>query len=121
MALCPATLSAQAQTLDPSFSGSAGGEVETIVPQLDAKLLVVGRFLPVLDGHAWWGVGRLQADGALDTSFVPINPPPASGIFLQEDGKALAVGFSYLEQPGSDLVRFNADGTSQFYRVARLP
>jgi uncharacterized delta-60 repeat protein len=71
------------------------------------------------------GIARLNADGALDTSFVP-NPGIAGGptsmsgtlavvnaIALQPDGKVLIGGtFTNVNgQPRQDIARLNSDGT----------
>lgn len=51
-----------------SYSPSAGIEVRTLVVQVDEKIVVGGRF-PTLCGELRPYLGRLNADGTLDTSF----------------------------------------------------
>jgi uncharacterized delta-60 repeat protein len=104
---------AQAAFLDPDFNPGASGTVYAIVVQPDGKILVGGGF-GNLGGAYRPGIGRLNADGSLDS---PFNPGNASvvirAIALQNDGKILVGGgFSSLAgQPRSSLGRLNADGS----------
>jgi len=69
----------------------------SIVLQSDGRILIGGPFDQV-NANSRRGVARLNADGTLDSSFVP---PSATGIFspdihalaLREDGKIYAGGF----------------------------
>jgi uncharacterized delta-60 repeat protein len=81
--------------------------------QTDGKILVGGQFNS-LGGEFRDGIGRLNSDGTLDTSF---NPGPTNGVIrifsLQVDGKIL-VGGSFEQlggQPRISMGRLNADGT----------
>ncbi len=84
--------------------------------QADGKILVVGGFT-TLGGQSRKNIGRLNADGTLDTSFNPgaggATYPYVSSLALQADGKILvAGGFTTLGgQSRNYLGRLNADGT----------
>jgi len=109
-------------TLDTSFNpGASGGSgsfvvVTALTVQADGKILVGGDFTQ-LGGQARSRIGRLNANGTLDTSF---NPGVSSGGFpnvralaLQADGKILVGGsFTGLGiQARNNIGRLNADGT----------
>ena len=88
-------------TLDSSFDVGSGADdtVEAVVVQPDGKILIGGYFT-TYNGSARRLLARLNADGTLDTAFVP--PTFASGSFwrveslaLQPDGKALIGGSFY--------------------------
>jgi uncharacterized delta-60 repeat protein len=107
---------AQAAFIDPGFNPGASGTVYVIVVQPDGKILVGGGF-GNLGGAYRPGIGRLNPDGSLDSSFNPGNAgaaiPVVRAIARQNDGKILAGGsFSSLAgQPRSSLGRLNADGS----------
>jgi uncharacterized delta-60 repeat protein len=80
--------------------------------QADGKILVGGDFT-TLGGQSRYYMGRLNADGSLDTSF---NPGANNGVYslaLQADGKILVGGnFGMLAGQGRrNIGRLNADGT----------
>ncbi|MCX6916761.1 MAG: hypothetical protein NT167_27580, partial [Verrucomicrobia bacterium] len=106
-------------TLDSTFNPGASGdfypEVHSLVVQVDGKILVGGRFT-TLGGQSRSNLGRLSADGTLDSTF----NPGASGSYsyvnslvVQADGKILVGGgFTTLGgQTRNDIGRLNADGT----------
>lgn len=76
----------------------------SLAVQADGKILVGGIFT-TLGGQSRIGIGRLNADGTLDTSFNPGADSYVNSLAVQPDGKIL-VG-SYL----GTLIRLNADGT----------
>jgi len=98
-------------TVDTSFNPGAGGGPGTCVYSLalqpDGKILVGGWFT-TLGGQSRECLGRLNADGTVDTSFNPGEAGLYSALVLslavQADGKIL-VGGSFL------IGRLNADGT----------
>jgi uncharacterized delta-60 repeat protein len=104
-------------TLDSAFNPEVGGSdcVYSLTLQADGMILVGGGFT-TLDGQTRKGIGRLNADGTLDTTF----DPEAGGIYpdvcslaVQADGKILVGGsFTMLgRQSCSRIGRLNADGT----------
>ena len=111
-------------TLDSAFNPGVGSVgfwgVNALVVQADGKILVGGDF-GTLGGQPCNCLGRLNADGTLDTGF---NPGPVGGggggfysgvdcLALQADGKILVGGeFTNLcGQACNYLGRLNADGT----------
>ena len=84
--------------------------VREVIQQLDGKVVIVGSF-PLANGVARNSMARLNADGTLDTGFVPyfngltINQS-INAVAQQTDGKLL-VGSSQ----GIILRRLNSDGT----------
>jgi len=107
------------QTLD-TFNAVASGDVYALAVQSDGKVLVGGVFKS-LCGQTRGCLGRLNADGSLDTAFNPVatggvSPIPASAVCclaVQPDGKILVGGgfTSLCGQVRNCLGRLNADGT----------
>jgi uncharacterized delta-60 repeat protein len=108
-------------TLDTTFNGSAasggypGSSVYSLAVQGDGKIVVGGTF-PSLSGQARTNIGRLNADGTLDTTFNPGTGNPGdrvSSLALQTDGKILVAGvFTNLGgQSRSYIGRLNTNGT----------
>ncbi len=107
-------------TLDTSFNSGAGGvsyaSVQSLAVQSDGRIVVGGNFTTV-GGQSRNSIGRLNADGTLDTSFNPgaAGPyyPEVTSLALQADGKILVGGnFSTLGgQSRTNIGRLNADGT----------
>lgn len=64
--------------------------VSSVVSQADRKLLMIGSFTSI-NGSVRTTLARLNADGTLDSTYVPALPiePPLSAIALQPDGKLL--------------------------------
>jgi len=112
----------QAGVIDPIFSTGLGadGEVNVIAVQSDGRILIGGQFMAV-NGRPRAGIARLQADGALDTSFDPgaaLSEMPSNNIYisrivLQPDGRVVVGGsfnrFNGVARRG--VVRLNPDGT----------
>ena len=106
-------------TLDSSFNpGASGGffPVETLAVQADGKIVVGGQFTQ-LGGQPRNLIGRIDADGTLDSGFNPgASGTGFSGVLavaVQTDGR-IVVGGQFTElagQPRNNLGRFNADGT----------
>lgn len=102
-------------TLD--FAPGSGDEVKSVAVQPDGKVLAVGRVnLGTTDTAV--GVARFNADGSLDSRFgvggravantANLDDPRA--VSLQPDGKIVICGT--LQNTRQEIVRFNADGTS---------
>jgi uncharacterized delta-60 repeat protein len=94
-----------------SFNPGANGDVFCTAIQADGKVLVGGNFT-MLGGQSRTNIGRLNADGTLDTSFNPGANNYVASLAVQTDGKILVGGaFSMLgNQSRSYIGRFNADG-----------
>ena len=113
-------------TLDNSFNvgDGANGNIEDVKLQADGKILISGSFTNV-QGTAIYGVARLNANGSLDTSFVPNagNPAAVNGAWtgtfpvyqmaLQSDGKILINGgtLQYAGKYHAGVARLNSNGT----------
>lgn len=115
-------------TLDASFGG--GGVVITpvgehagansVAIQVDGKIVVAGYSVSPGQSYGDFAVVRLLPDGSLDTSFNGTgkvitsfgNASEARRVFLQLDGKIVAVGSAYVgNNQGLALVRYNSDGS----------
>ena len=103
-------------SLDFSFNPGAGDfppGVQTLVVQPDGKILVGGRFT-ILGGQPRESLGRLNADGSIDNSFV--NPRVrlvVDGLALQTDGR-IVIGGSFTSVGGlsrASIARVNPDGS----------
>jgi uncharacterized delta-60 repeat protein len=113
-----AELAVNLATLDPGFNPGANSWVYSLAVQPDGKVLVGGTFT-TLAGQPCNGIGRLNAEGTLDSSFhagvsgQPGQPCWVNAIAVQADGKILVGGdFMTLDgQPCSSLGRVNSDGT----------
>ena len=108
-------------SLDTSFNPGANNWVNAIAVQADGKILVGGAFNTLGGGGTGLTtrnrIGRLNADGSLDTSFNPMATSNVLAIAVQADGKIVIGGyFSILEGGGTGATtrnyigRFNADG-----------
>jgi uncharacterized delta-60 repeat protein len=104
-------------TLDTTFDPGSGASssVTAIALQSDGKVVIAGNFSSVA-GVTRQVIARLNADGSLDTTFVPptgnTNGTPQS-LSIQSDGRILVGGSftSFLGLTRSALVRLNADGS----------
>ncbi len=98
--------------LPDDFNPGADGRVRSLAVQPDGKILVSGMF-ETLGGQPRDFLGRLNADGTLDTTFHPGADGWVNSLVVQTDGKILVGGeFSTLGgQPCNFLGRLNADGT----------
>ena len=106
-------------TLDSGFNPAVGGDypsVNSLAVQADGKILVGGDFT-TLGGQPRNSIGRLNADGTLDSGFNPAVGadylPYVYSLAVQADGKILVGGdFTTLGgQPRASIGRLNADGT----------
>jgi uncharacterized delta-60 repeat protein len=95
-----------------SFSPSPSGSVYAAVPQPDGKILVGGDFTR-LGGLSRNFIGRLNADGSVDTTFNPGANGDVSSFALESDGKILVGGYfsSLGGQPRANIGRLNPDGS----------
>ncbi|MEZ4802095.1 MAG: T9SS type A sorting domain-containing protein [Gelidibacter sp.] len=103
-------------SLDASFNigSGASGEVYTLALQSDGKILLAG-FFSSFNGTPAVSMVRLQANGAIDTSFNPGTGAPGTvyDLVAQSDGKILAAGAfsSFNGTTRSGIARLNADGS----------
>jgi uncharacterized delta-60 repeat protein len=103
------TMSLHAQTpLDASFNASLNGSVASIALQPDGKVILGGGFTTV-NGAAKSYLARLNADGSLDHSFAPTNPP------AQFVSHVLVVNSKIYAVAGDGLRRFNASGALEWH------
>jgi uncharacterized delta-60 repeat protein len=90
--------------LDPSFTPGAGGGpypyVYCLLPQADGRILVAGDFL-TLNGQPRAHIGRLHADGSLDTAYNPGANGPVYTLAQRADGRIL-MGGSFLRVGGQE-------------------
>ncbi len=104
-------------TLEKNFAAGANAGVNfpgiySLVREADGRTLVGGSFR-YLAGRSCTNIGRLNADGTLDTAFRASANDVVYPITLQPDGKILVAGdfTSLCGQPRSRIGRLNADGT----------
>ena len=108
-------------SVDASFNPGANGQTGGLVLQADSKILVGGDFTMLGGGGTGTTtrnrIGRLNADGSLDTSF---NPGANNAVFdlaVQADGKIVVTGFFTALGGGTGTTprryigRLNADGS----------
>ena len=109
-------------SLDTSFDPGANGAVYALAVQADGKILVGGYFTTLGGGGTGTTtrnyIGRLNADGSLDTSFDPGANGAVYALAVQADGKILVGGdFTTLGGGGTGTTtrnhigRLNADGS----------
>jgi uncharacterized delta-60 repeat protein len=109
-------------SLDTSFNPGANWSVYALSVQADGKIVVGGNFTTLGGGGTGTttrnGIGRLNADGSLDTSFNPGANNPVFALAVQADGKILVGGlFTTLGGGGmgtttrNQIGRLNADGS----------
>ena len=83
-------------SLDTSFDPGCSGTINTLAVEADGKILVGGRFSTLGGGGTGTttrnGIGRLNADGSLDTSFDPGVNDWVNVLAVQADGKILVGG-----------------------------
>jgi uncharacterized delta-60 repeat protein len=105
-----------ADTFNPGASGGSGASgymaVYALAVQPDAKVLVAGDFTR-LGGQTRNYIGRLNADGTLDTAFNPGGDNWTFALAVQPDGKILVGGWSGTlgGQVRSGLGRIYPDGS----------
>ena len=109
-----ALLTVNLATLDGGFNPGAytNSTVFSLALQPDRKILV-GGFFTTLGGQSRSYLGRLNADGTVDSSFNPGANNTVLSLALQADGKILVGGaFGTLGgQSRNSIGRLNADGT----------
>jgi uncharacterized delta-60 repeat protein len=95
-----------------SLVNSLYDAVLTIAVQSDGKILVGGG-IDELNGEEHYGLGRLNADGTLDSTFNPMTNDQVNVLVVQTDGKILVGGgfFGLNGQSQNYIGRLNADGT----------
>ena len=109
-------------TLDASFNPGANSFVNALAVQADGKILAGGNFTMLGGGGAGTTarnfIGRLNADGTLETGFDPGASSTVQALAVQADGKILTGGsFTMLGGGGTGTTvrnrigRLNADGT----------
>jgi uncharacterized delta-60 repeat protein len=100
-----------ASTPDP-FNPAANGLVYCTAVQADGKIVVGGMF-STLGGQSRSSIGRLNADGTLDTGFNPGASSTVYSLAVQTNGQIVAGGFftTLGGQSRSSIGRLNADGT----------
>lgn len=109
--------------LDPAFNANifVGGRegyfnhgVRAIALQADGKILIGGNFTNV-NGELRHNLARLNADGTLDPSFIPIGTTNdfVQSIVVQPDGKILITGGAgrSTHPHGTTILRLNVDGS----------
>ena len=82
-------------TLDMSFYPAAAGEtwnyVSSLLLESNGKIVLAGQF-GALNGEPRNGLGRLNADGTLDTGFNPGSYASGYELGIQADGKIICFG-----------------------------
>jgi uncharacterized delta-60 repeat protein len=104
-------------SLDPSFPAGSGpnGDVYFASPQPDSTILISGDFTSV-NGTGMNRIARLQADGSLDTTFMPDGGAlggPVYHVLSQPNGKiVLGGGFTSVNGTSVNrLARVTGDGS----------
>lgn len=102
-------------TLDNTFNpaGGADGNIYDIDLQPDGKIVVGGTFGTLNGSGGRVGIGRLNPDGSLDTSFAQTTDTIVQTVKVQPDGKILIGGLfaNVGGVPREKLARLNADGS----------
>ncbi|HEU0207335.1 MAG TPA: dockerin type I domain-containing protein, partial [Candidatus Udaeobacter sp.] len=101
----------------PDFNPGADSTVEALALQTDGKIVVAGAFVTLGGGGSGMGlrnkIGRLNADGTLDTGFDIGASTTVNALAIQPDGKIMAAGtFTTLGGGGS--------GTAGRLRIGRV-
>jgi uncharacterized delta-60 repeat protein len=111
-------------TFDPGAGAEGGNDIlNTLTLQPNGKIVVGGSFL-TFNGAPRPSLARLNQDGALDTSFVPVNPNkpnfgvltamPVGTLALQLDGKIIVGSLYAGPEPDATpnrIFRLLADGS----------
>ena len=103
---------AHAQSPDDGFNPGANDLVWALAVQSDGKIVVGGDFT-TLGGQTRNRIGRLNADGTLDTTFNPGANNAVYALAVQSDGK-IVVGGNFTTLGGQTrnyIGRLKADGT----------
>jgi len=111
-------------TYDPAFSNLAGTVVSTLAVQADGKILLGGSFANI-GGEASDNFIRFNADGSLDTSFIPEVDGPVNAIAVQTtNGATLTQGYGLASLTSTGFPRstfvpsINAQIIGQVFAVA---
>ena len=100
--------------VDFAFGGGPG--IQSVLQQPDGRILIGGAITSV-QGATRNGIARLNADGSLDTTFVPPFPiaaqiPFVRNMLLYPDGRILISGQGLnVNDIGYSVARLNADGS----------
>ena len=105
------------RSVDGTFAMQDNYQISCLALQPDGKIIVGGEFT-TLDGQPMTCIGRLNANGSLDSTFHPsatwaIDNPWVTSIVVLPGGKILASGF-FPTPDGLSIVyfkRFNPDGS----------
>ncbi|MBS1796886.1 MAG: VCBS repeat-containing protein [Acidobacteria bacterium] len=112
-------------TVDTSFNppGGANGDVYNTAVQTDGKIILSGVFTGLNGSLNQQRIGRLNADGSLDTGFVQAANGSVNALRIQPDGKILiGGGFSTIGgNPRIGLARLNADGSLDNTLTTNVP
>ncbi len=102
---------ARAQSALDGFDPGTNGTVSALAVQADGKILVGGRFTMLGGGGSGMSsstsIGRLNADGSLDTGFNPGTDGEVRAIAVQEDGKIVVGGLFTKLGNGATVTRIN--------------
>jgi uncharacterized delta-60 repeat protein len=102
-------------TLDTTFNppGGANNTIFDLDVQTDGKVVLAGQFTGLNGNSSRQNIGRLNADGTLDTTFAQTVSPSVLAVKVQSSGKILIGG--NITQVGSTatnrLARLNTDGS----------
>jgi uncharacterized repeat protein (TIGR01451 family)/uncharacterized delta-60 repeat protein len=100
--------------LDPTFMSPVLGIATSVIVQPDGRILVAG-FLSTEGDDETWALMRLEADGAIDGTFTPVEGtanPVAGGLARYADGRIVLVGNLWLNGQfrSQALVRLTSTG-----------
>jgi uncharacterized delta-60 repeat protein len=103
---------AVAQTANDGFDPNVAGTVGTMAAQADGKLVVGGNF-SMIGTQSLGGLGRVNADGSVDTSVTLPTDGTVNALAVQSDGGIVFGG--YFSHVGllarNNLARLKADGS----------
>lgn len=94
-------------------TGGVNGPVATLAQQADGRIVAGGLFT-TLRGQSRLRLGRIHADGTLDTSFTNGANGTVLALAVQADGRILVGGGGFTTvagQPRTNLARLHADGS----------
>jgi uncharacterized delta-60 repeat protein len=114
-------------SVDPEFDTSALGWIGTltcVASQADGKTVIGGSFHQV-NGMSRTNLARLNRNGSLDVSFVPVafpSDPTVHTLLGQPDGKLLVGGyFGFPDGRWTSVIRLQANGSLDTTFGAALP
>ncbi len=99
-------------SFNPAITTSTGRRVQAILVQADGKIIISGYFNS-LAGSTRNNIGRLHANGSLDTDFNPNAGNSVYSLALQTDGQIIITGSftSIGSQSYNKICRLNTDGS----------